>query len=109
MLDEKITRSAAMPPASDQCTEEKPLRQESVITRLLRSAWQQHRLLTALAVIVFFALFTIMIQNPMWTTVDLLLWTVTLRQGMGLALMFLIGWACGWVTHILYHWDRFGN
>jgi uncharacterized integral membrane protein len=51
-------------------------------------------------------LLAVVIQNRAKTTVDLLLWTVSVRLGAGLALMFLAGWLCGSVTGFFYRKQR---
>jgi len=76
--------------------------QESLTKRLLQSVWQKHRILISLGAVLVLLLLTIIIQNPVKATVDLLWWTVSMRQGVSLAFLFVIGWSCGWVTRSLY-------
>lgn len=102
MLSEETTKSPIHHPESGDRPKEEHVQSEGATTSKVESVWHKHRILTSLAVVVALVLLTIVIQNPAKTTVDLLLWTVSIRQGMGLALMFVIGCSCGWVTRILY-------
>jgi uncharacterized integral membrane protein len=108
MLHEEKTTSSERYSVSGKHIEEHS-QPGSVTKNLLQSAWQKHRILTSLGVVVALVLLTIVIQNPAKTTVDLLLWTVSIRQGVGLAITFVIGGICGWVTRSLFRKERPGE
>ncbi len=99
------------PPGSQARESREPLREhdETASRGLLHTAWQKHRALTALSAVIAVLLLMLIIQNPAKTTVDLILWTVTVRQGVSLALMFLVGGLCGWVTRMLYRREHAGE
>jgi uncharacterized integral membrane protein len=102
MLREKISNSSDSYSNPGKRAEEQHAPQTSITKRLLQSVWQRHRILISLGTVLVLLLLTIIIQNPVKTTVDLLLWTVYMRQGVSLAFLFVIGWSCGWVTRSLY-------
>jgi uncharacterized integral membrane protein len=103
MQSEEPSNTQQHSPQSQEYAEGKRPDPEGIVSGLLQTAWQKHRALTAFSAVVAFILLMIIIQNPAKTTVDLLLWTVSLRQGVSLALLFLIGGMCGWVSRMLYH------
>ena len=109
MPREKVGNSSDSHSNPGKRAEEQPAPQASITKRLLQSVWQKHRLLISLGAVLVLLLLTIIIQNPVTTTVDLLLWTVSMRQGVSLAFLFIIGWSCGWVTRSLYRRGLLGE
>jgi|SoiMethySBSTD1v2_1073268.scaffolds.fasta_scaffold55868_5 uncharacterized integral membrane protein len=102
MLREKVSKSSDGHSNPGKRAEEQHAPQESLTKRLLQSVWQKHRILISLGAVLVLLLLTIIIQNPVKATVDQLWWTVSMRQGVSLAFLFVIGWSCGWVTRSLY-------
>jgi uncharacterized integral membrane protein len=96
MPSEETMKSPELPSESGKRADEQTHLQGSATKGLWRSLWQRHRILLSFGAVVSLLLLIVVIQNPAKITVDLLLWTLVMRQGMSLALLFLVGWLCGW-------------
>jgi len=62
----------------------------------------QQRLVTSLLIVMGAVLVLIIVQNPAQTTLDVLSWTITIRQGLSLVLAFGCGVLVGWGGHLVY-------
>jgi uncharacterized integral membrane protein len=98
MPSEETMNSPELHSGSGKRTDEQTHTQGPVTKGLWQSLWLRHRIFLSVGAVVTFLLLIVVIQNPATTTVDLLLWTLVMRQGMSLALLFLAGWLCGWAT-----------
>jgi len=61
----------------------------------------QQRLVMSLLIGVGAVLLLVILQNPARTTLDVLLWTFTIRQGFSLVLAFSCGVLAGWGAHLV--------